>query len=150
MDGKTLTCDSDISIIGEQIDSRLTFTDHVRGLARSAARKLACVRRIAPLLDAKVCCTLYHSQVRSVIEYCPLVWSCCPPSYLGLLDKVQKRAQRLVSFKRPVEDRQLHFQPLQHRRDILALCVLYTSNTSLLMSLRPEPRAAPLHSNTTL
>jgi len=149
MGGKTLAYDSDISILGVQIDSRLTFTDHVRGMAKNAARKLACIRRIAPLLDGKGCCTLYHSQVRSVMEYCPLVWSCCPPSYLGLLDRVQNRAQRLVSYKTLVEDRHLHFQPLQHRRDVAALCVLYKVHRQRvphLMSLRLEQRAAATHS----
>ncbi|XP_037772990.1 uncharacterized protein LOC119568525 [Penaeus monodon] len=116
-------------------------------MAKNAARKLACIRRITPLLDAKGCCTLYHSQVRSVMEYCPLVWSCCPPSYLELLDSVQNRAQRL-SYKMPVEDRHLHFQPLQHRRDVAALCVLYKVHRQCvpyLMSLRLEQRPVSTH-----
>jgi len=145
MDGMTLAYDSAISILGVQIDHRLTFTDHVRGIAKNAARKLACIRRIAPFLDAKGCYTLYHSQVRPVMEYCPLVWSCCPPSYLRLLDRVQIRAQRLVSHKTLVGERQLHFQPLQHRREVAALCVFYKVHrlrVSHLTSLRLEPRAA--------
>nr|XP_027207918.1 uncharacterized protein LOC113801295 [Penaeus vannamei] len=107
----TLAYDSAISILGVQIDHRLTFTDHVR----------------------------------PVMEYCPLVWSCCPPSYLRLLDRVQIRAQRLVSHKTLVGERQLHFQPLQHRREVAALCVFYKVHrlrVSHLTSLRLEPRAA--------
>lgn len=41
-----------IGILGVQIVRRLIFTDHVRRMAKNAA-KLTCIRRIAPLLDAK-------------------------------------------------------------------------------------------------
>lgn len=60
-DGKTLAYDSAISIPGAQIHSRLAVADHVRGMAKNAARKLLCIRRVAPLLDAKGCYTLYYS-----------------------------------------------------------------------------------------
>ena len=146
MDGKNLTYNSAVNILGVQIDSRLTFTNHVREIAKKAARKLACIRRIAPLLDGNGCYTLYNSQVRSLMEYCPLVWSSCAPSYLELLDRIQNRAQRLVSLKTNESDRQLGFQPLQHRREVAALCVLYKAhrqNIPHLAALRLEPGLEP-------
>nr|XP_027235905.1 uncharacterized protein LOC113827211 [Penaeus vannamei] len=89
MDSKTLAYNSTISILWVQIDNHHTLTDHIRGMAKNAARKLACIHHITPLLDAKGCYTLYHTQVRPVMEYCPLVWSCCPSSHQQLLDRVQ-------------------------------------------------------------
>merc|ERR1712120_103196 len=71
--------------------------------------------------------------------------SSCPPSYLELLDKVQDRATRLVALKSNENDRQLCFQPLQHRREVAALCVLYKvhrQHIPHLASLRLEPGAA--------
>ena len=150
MDNKPLTYDSSIKILGVEIDSRLTFTDHVREIAKNAAKKMACIRRIAPLLDAKGCLTLYNSQVRSLLEYCPLVWSCCPPSYLGLLDRFQNRVERLISFKANARDHHLHLQPLQHRRDVGALCMLFKihkQHLPHLAALRLEP-APPAVYNT--
>ena len=152
MDGKTLTYNSAINILGIQIDNGLKFTKHVREIAKKAARKLACIRRIATLLDSNGCYTLYNSQVRSLMEYCPLVWSSCPASYLGLLDRVQDRALRLVSLKTNASDRQRVFQPLQHRRDVAALCVLYKvhrQNIPHLASLRLEPQTVALHNTRT-
>ena len=73
-----MTYNCAINILGVQIDSRLTFTNHVREIAKKAARKLACIHCIAPLLDGNGCYTLYNSRVRSLMEYCPLVWSGCP------------------------------------------------------------------------
>ena len=148
MDGKELTYNDAINILGIEIDCRLTFTNHVREIAKKAARKLACIRRIATLLDSNGCYTLYNSQVRSLMEYCPLVWSSCPPSYLRLLDRIQNRAQRLVSLKTNESDRQQSFQPLQHRREVAALCVLYKvhrQNIPHLAALRLEPRTPALH-----
>ncbi|KAG0712665.1 hypothetical protein GWK47_017958 [Chionoecetes opilio] len=59
----------------------------------------------------------YQSQVRSLMEYAPLTWSSCPPSYLSLLDKVQARAQRLIRLKALQDQLLPPLQPLQQRRD---------------------------------
>ena len=152
MDGKRLSYNDAINILGIQIDSGLKFTNHVREIAKKAARKLACIRRVATLLDGNGCYTLYNSQVRSLMEYCPLVWSSCPATYLGLLDRVQDRAQRLVSWKTNEHDQQRVFQPLQHRREVAALCVMYKvhrQNIPHLAPLRLEPKTPALHDTRT-
>ncbi|XP_047471197.1 uncharacterized protein LOC125026661 [Penaeus chinensis] len=156
----TFTCDTqnradaavstskDINILGEQIDNHLTFTSHVKELAKYTARKLACIRRIAPLLDSKGYAVLYNSQVRSLMEYSPLAWLSCPPTHLALLDTVQNRAQQLVERKTPVNEPPTHFQSLQHRRDVAGLCVFYKihkQNSSPLTSLRLPPADAPTY-----
>ena len=116
---------SSVNILGVEFDNKLTFTNHVREIAKKCARKLGCVRRISYLLDSRGCSMLYNSQIRSLMEYSPLVWSSCPPSYLRLLDKVQDRARRLVEFKKLEGELPIFFQSLQHRRDVAGLCVLY-------------------------
>ncbi|KAG0723207.1 hypothetical protein GWK47_043113 [Chionoecetes opilio] len=59
------------------------------------------------------------------MEYAPLTWSSCPPSYLCLLDKVQARAQRLILLKALPDQLLTTLQPLQQRRDVAGLCVVY-------------------------
>ena len=125
LDGKILPQKSSITILGVEIDSILSFTNHVKELATRCAKKLSCIRRISHLLDASGCLTLYNSQVRSIMEYSPLLWSSCPPSYLRLLDKVQDRARRLIEHKRGENASPVVFQPLQHRRNVAGLCVFY-------------------------
>ncbi|XP_069987613.1 uncharacterized protein [Penaeus vannamei] len=110
------------------MNSALTFTGHVKTIARKAAWKLNCVRRIAHLLDSQGICTLYAAQVRSLMEYANLTWSPCPPSYLGLLDKIQQRAQRLICLKAPLDQSSPLMQPLQQRRDVAGLCVIYKTH----------------------
>ena len=135
----------EIKVLGVKINKDLTFTGHVKEMAKRAAGRLTCLRRISHLLDESGRATLYKSQIRSVMEYSPLVWSSCPPSYLGLLDKVQRRAQHLLHQHTPVL-----LQPLQHRRDVSGLCVLYKVQRQYTPHLAPLqlPLAAPASHDT--
>ncbi|XP_037776570.1 uncharacterized protein LOC119573409 [Penaeus monodon] len=76
------------------------------------------------------------------MEYSPLVWSACPPSYLLLLDQVQRRAEAIIRYKTR-EPLDVTLQPMQHRRNVGGLCVMYKVNvvqTPHLSSLRlPAP-----------
>ncbi|KAG0725585.1 hypothetical protein GWK47_038367 [Chionoecetes opilio] len=91
---------------------------------------------------------LYKAQVHPLMEYSPLAWSSCPPSYLATLGRFQRRAQRLDSDKRPHHAPD-SFQPLQKRRDVAGLCVmhkalnLHTPHLAAIKLPRPPP---PLHS----
>ena len=108
-----------------EVNDTLTFTNHLRNVAKKAAWKLSCVRRISHLLDARGISTLYAAQVRSVMEYAPLAWSSCPRSYLSLLDMVQNRAQLMIRQKARPDQPLPRLQPLQQRRDVAGLCVMY-------------------------
>ena len=81
------------------------------------------------------------------MEYAPLTWSSCPLSYLGLLDRVQRRAERLIKTKAPPAQQPEPLQPLQHRRDVAGLCVIYKihrQGATHLGALR-QPWATPHH-----
>ncbi|KAG0710822.1 hypothetical protein GWK47_022007 [Chionoecetes opilio] len=126
--GRPVPLQTSISILGVEVNSVPTFTDHMRTIARKAAWKLSCVRCVSHLLDSQGITTLYAAQVRSLMEYAPLTWSSCPPSYLSLLDKVQARAQRLIRLKALQDQLLPPLQPLQQRRDVAGLCVVYKTH----------------------
>ncbi|KAG0716722.1 hypothetical protein GWK47_009008 [Chionoecetes opilio] len=126
--GRPVPLQTSISILGVEVNSVLTFTDHIRTIARKSAWKLSCVRRVSHLLDSQGITTLYAAQVRSLMEYAPLTWSSCPPSYLSLLHKVQARAQRLIRLKALQHQLLPPLQPLQQRRDVAGLCVVYKTH----------------------
>lgn len=69
------------------------------------------------------------------MEFAPLTWSSCPPSYLGLLDKIQHRAQRLIRLKDPPNIQSPLIQPLQQRRDMTGLCVIYKTHKQSALHL---------------
>ncbi|XP_070000716.1 uncharacterized protein [Penaeus vannamei] len=148
-DGRALPLQASISILGVEMNSALTFTGHVKTIARTAAWKLNCVRRISHL-DSQGISALYAAQVRSLMEYAPLTWSSCPPSYLGLLDKIQHRAQHLICLKAPPYQSSPLMQPLQQRRDVAGLCVIYKTHKQSAPHLTALHQPwAQLHSHTT-
>ncbi|XP_045118152.1 uncharacterized protein LOC123508465 [Portunus trituberculatus] len=69
LDGRALPLQASISILGVEMNSALTFTGHVRTIAKKAAWKLSCIRRVSHLLDSQGISTLYAAQVRPLMEY---------------------------------------------------------------------------------
>ena len=122
--GGTLNVDDHLNILGVEFDSRLSFSRHVNNLARKASTKISVLRRMKPLLDKKGLSMLYKAQVRSHLEYGFLAWISCPRSHLARLDKVQRRAERLIASVGDQEQAPL-LDSLEHRRMVGALTVLH-------------------------
>ena len=55
------------------------------------------------------------------MEYCWQVWGGVPGTTLQLLDRVQRRAFRIIRNPQLTKD----LDSLQHRRDVAELCVFY-------------------------
>ncbi|KAG0716627.1 hypothetical protein GWK47_009216 [Chionoecetes opilio] len=105
--GRPVPLQTSLSILRVEVNSVLIFTDHIRTIARKAAWKLSCVRRVSHLLDSQGITTLYTAQVRSLMEYAPLTWSSCTPSYLSLLDKPWARPHGHTTRTAATRDHQL-------------------------------------------
>ena len=119
-----------LNVLGVEFDNKLCFSRHVENLARKASAKITVLRRMKYLLDKRGLCTLYKAQVRSQLEYGFLAWSSCPPSHLALLDKVQRRAERLM--ESTGELTQLpSLDSLEHRRKVGALTALHKAQVQL-------------------
>ncbi|KAG0722335.1 hypothetical protein GWK47_006092 [Chionoecetes opilio] len=148
--GRPVPLQTSLSILGLKVRIVSTFTDHIRTIARNSAWKLSCVRRVSHLLDSQGITILYAAQVRSLMEYAPLTWSSCPPSYLCLLDKVQARAQRLIHLKALLDQLLPILQSLQQRRNIAELCVVYKTHKQHVpyLAVLRQPWARP-HGHTT-
>ena len=147
LNGEEITPNSSINILGIQFDERLSFTEHVKELASRTAKRFACLRRVGYLLDGEGCTMLYNSQIRSLMEYSPLTWSSCPPSYLELLDKIQERVQRLANSRRHTQE-PATFQSLRHRRAVSGLCVFYKVQVKRcphIANLRLPPSPTAVH-----
>ena len=138
---KILKSSDMIDILGLIYDKALTFHQHILKISKKAAGKLASLRRVSHLIDQKDLSTLYKAQIRSVLEYAPLAWGGASPTHLALLDKVQRRAERIN-----YGDCQDRMQPLQQRRDVAGLAALYKiqeQNAEHLLVLKQPSRPAP-------
>ena len=86
----------DIDILGIKYDKRLMFDKHISAVAKSTAGKISALRRIKWLVSADSMEVLYKAQVRSSMEFAQLSWGGAAATHLQLLDKVQRRAERLI------------------------------------------------------
>ena len=94
-DFKLQRCDStkDLGVI---IDSKLTFEEHITEKVNKAYSILGIIKRNFEHIDRDAFILLYKSMVRSHLEFSNSVWS---PYRVGLterIEKVQKRATKLV------------------------------------------------------
>jgi len=138
MNNTALPLEDFISILGVDIDNELRFNRHVRRICKTASLKVTALRRASHLLNPQGILTLYKSQIRPHLEYASLAWSSTAPTNLNRLDKIEKRALRLIQ----EASNPGHIDSLEHRRDVGALTVLHKAQVQQvphLSSLRLPP-----------
>ncbi len=74
----------------------LSFDHHVSECVKAANKTLGLIRRTYQHLDADTLKTLYISLVRPKLEYGNVVWSPRLQSHIDELERVQRRATKLV------------------------------------------------------
>ena len=106
--------------LGVQFDSKLTFDGHIQEKINKAYSVLGIIKRNFIYVDKSTFILLYKAMVRPHIEYAHSVWN---PFFKGNIDnieKVQKRATKLVislkhlRYKERLE--QLKLPTLKYRR----------------------------------
>ena len=83
--------------LGVTFDNKLTFRAHVSNKINKANQMLGIIRRNFCNLDAFSFKILYFALVRSHLEYCHSVWNPHSVELIEDLEKVQKRATKLLS-----------------------------------------------------
>jgi hypothetical protein len=106
--------------LGVTIDSNLEFTEHIEIVAKKANQIMGTIRRNFSELNKTTFNLLYKSLVRPHMEYAQEVWSPRWKKDQDKLEKVQRRATKLVMGLRqlPYEQRlrELNLPTLKHRR----------------------------------
>ena len=98
-DGNTTTLESVNSIndLGVTVDSELSFGAHICDKINKAYQMIGVINRNFNNLDIKSFLLLYKCLVRSVVEYASSVWSPYKVGQIADLEKVQKRATKLIA-----------------------------------------------------
>lgn len=93
--------------LGVIIDSELSFEQHISEKVMKANSIMGLIRRSFTYLDSKVFRSLYVSFVRPHLEYAQVVWSPKLRKYVNMIEKVQRRATKLVDgfWNLPYEER---------------------------------------------
>jgi hypothetical protein len=99
MDGVVVEQISEMKLVGFTFDSKMRWGTMVDRAARKARTRLAALRRLSGLLDARNLKTMYMMFVRSTMEYGSVLYMGAADSHLAKLDRVQASAERMCGFK---------------------------------------------------
>ena len=96
MGGSTLKTTDAERDLGITIDDRLDLGKHIKGIVAKANRMLGLIRISFACLNKAMFLNLYLVLVRPHLEYCVQVWSPYKKKYINLIERVQRRATKLV------------------------------------------------------
>ena len=106
--------------LGVIFDPSLKFSKHINTVANKANRILGVIKRTFSYMDSRMFTTLYKTLVRPHVEYANCVWSPFQLKDIETIEKVQRRATKLVPELRNLEYsariRQLKLPTLAYRR----------------------------------
>ena len=108
-------------LLGLTISSNLSWTNHIKLLATRAARKIGFLFRARKYFSSSQLLLLYKAQISPTLEYCCHIWGGAPSTHLSLLDRIQRKAVRLISDPSLTSS----MQPLSLRRDVASLALFY-------------------------
>ncbi|CAF4937092.1 unnamed protein product [Pieris macdunnoughi] len=116
-----LKATASIGILGVDISNDVQFRGHLEGKAKLASKKLGVLSKARRYFTPGHRMQLYKAQIRPHMEYCSHLWAGAPQYQLLPLDRIQRRAVRIVDDQSLSE----RHDPLALRRDVGSLCIFY-------------------------
>ena len=96
MGNTTLNATEEERDLGVIIDNKLDFGKHINTIVARANRILGLIRISFACMNIPMFLNIYTAQVRPLLEYCVQVWSPHKRKYIQLIERVQRRATKLV------------------------------------------------------
>ena len=78
------------------LDSTLSFNEHIQCVKKKVSKILGLFSRIRPLLTVQSANRIYKVMVLSVLDYCDIVFHECGQGNQDELERLQRRASRIV------------------------------------------------------
>ena len=120
MDGTDLIADTSEKDVGVLFDTDFNFRTHIRNMIKKANSRIGMIKRTFSRLDITGFKMLYKSLVRPILEYCSSIWFPLFKSDGDEIEKVQRRATKLVTSIRdlpyPERLKILNLPTLHYRR----------------------------------
>ena len=96
MGNQPLSSDVSEKDVGVTFDLQLNFKLHIRNMVAKANSRVGIIKRSFSCLNKKNFLLLYKSLVRPILEYCSSVWNPLYKNEALEIEKVQRRATKLV------------------------------------------------------
>jgi len=107
-------------LLGIYLDEHLSLNYHVNYVSNKLAKSLYCIRMAKNNVNLSGLKSLYFALIHSHLSYCPIILSITSKSNLTKLEKVQKKAMRIITNSAY----NAHTQPLYLANKILPLNLL--------------------------
>ena len=122
--------------LGVHFDSNLSFSDHIRKIAKTSFSQLKNLKHIRKYFDQQGFEILMHAFISSRLDYCNALYTGIPDYSLRLLQLVQNYAARLILNKGRCDHaspllRELHWLPVKSRIDYKILLLCFKARNSL-------------------
>lgn len=98
--GKKVTPSPSARDLGLQVDSTLSYDEHVTQTVSSCIGSLCQINRVKHLFDARTLERVINALVFCKLYYCSPVWSNTSKKNISKLQKVQNFACRIITGKR--------------------------------------------------
>ena len=96
LNGTSLECSLAEKDLGIIFDNKLNFSEHVGKVTAKANSRLAIIKRTISNLTPEIFLPLYKALVRPLLEYCSPVWNPMLKKDKTEIEKVQRRATKLI------------------------------------------------------
>ena len=83
-------------LLGIHLDDKLNFDEHISTLCLRAAQQINAFYRISPMLSNSGKLKVYDAFILSNFNYCPIVWHNCGLLNTRKVEKMNKRALKVV------------------------------------------------------
>ena len=99
LNGQSIKHTDTFKYLGVVLDDTLSFNDHVDYVRMKVSKILGIFSRIRPSLTLEAANRLYKATVVPVLDYCDAVWHECGQGKSDKIERLQKRAARIVYFR---------------------------------------------------
>lgn len=127
IDGNNITRKTEIRDLGIIFDQKLSFEPHINHITQQAYKTIGFIfRTTQSFTNAKAINILYHSLVRTKLEYCCQIWNPYYQSHEHTLERIQKKFTRWVFYRQRIS-----YQPYNLRLQTLKMISLADRRTML-------------------
>ncbi len=87
-------------LLGIFLDENLSLDAHINNLCKKLVKSLYCIKKAKNVINKSGLRSLYFALIHSHLSYCPIILNCSSKSNLKKLEKIQKKAIRIITNSR--------------------------------------------------